>query len=257
MWLEFALMGGVAGFLAGYLGIGGGLVMVPALTWWFSRDPATASQAVHLAVATSLSTMVVTSLSSIVAHQRRRAIQWGAVGVLAPGLLAGAVAGALLADRLSTDRLGAVFGGFAALAGLQMLFSRPRTVQHPLPGKPASALTGGLIGGVSSLVGIGGGSMTAPWLMWHGFTPQRAIATAAACGYPIALAGTLTFVVTGLDRGTDGALGYVYLPAFLGIALFSMAAAPLGAAAVHNSPAGVVRKVFAVMLLGVALKMLF
>lgn len=259
MWLnvwEYLLIGAGAGFLAGYLGIGGGLVMVPALTFLFLRDDALADAAVHRAVATSLATMMVTSLSAIAAHQRRRAIEWAAFRLLAPGLLVGALAGATIADQLSTRVLGAVFGGFAGLAGLQMLLARPRTHQHPLPGLMGGSLTGLVIGSVSSLVGIGGGSMTAPWLMWHGFVAQRAIATASACGYPIALAGTVGFVLAAPDQGPSATLGYVHLPAFAGIVLSSVLFAPLGAMAVHGTPAGVARRVFAIMMLFVAAKML-
>jgi len=256
IWLAFALIGSLAGFLAGYLGIGGGLVMVPALTFLFTRDPATAGHAVHMAVATSLATMLVTALSSIAAHQRRHAIDWRTVRNLAPGLVAGAIGGAWLADGLDTRQLAMVFGVFALIAGLQMIFFRARTQQHPLPGPAGSGLTGLLIGGISSMVGIGGGSMTAPWLMWHGVLAQRAVATAAACGYPIALAGTLSFLLLGPGGENSSVVGYVHLHALAGIVLFSILGAPLGAAAVHRTPAGTVRKVFGVLMLVVAARML-
>ncbi len=253
---EFALIGLAAGFAAGYLGIGGGLIVVPCLILLFSRDPATAPVASHLAVATSIGTMLATSLSSIVAHQRRGAIRWDVVRRLTVGLLLGAAAGAWLADQVSTRALAWVFGGFAALTGLQMLFLRPRERPGELPGIGGSNLVGGIIGTVSSLVGIGGGAMTAPWLMWHGVRAQVAVATAAACGYPIAVAGTLAFVFLGRDevRGLDS-LGYVHLPALVGIAVFSVVAAPVGAWAVHKSPPQRVRRAFGVLLLLVAVRM--
>lgn len=256
IWVEFALVGLVAGFSAGYLGIGGGLVLVPALSWIFLRDDATRDLAVHLAVATSLATMLLTSLSSVVAHQRRGGIDWGVVGRLAPGLLLGAVLGALLADRLSTPALGRVFGAYALLAGLQLLVGAEPRGQRPLPGAALSTAVGSAFGAVSSLVGIGGGSLTVPWFLWHGMRAQRAVATAAACGYPIAVAGTASFVWLGRDAGTPGeALGYVHLPAFLGIVVVSVLAAPLGAAAVHRSPPRLVRKVFGAVLIAVAIRM--
>jgi uncharacterized membrane protein YfcA len=255
IWAEFAAIGVMAGFLAGYLGIGGGFVVVPALTIIFSRDPSTAPVAVHLAVATSLSTMLVTSLSSIIAHQRKRAIDWRAAGRLSAGLVLGAVAGAWLARLLDTRHLGMVFGGFALIAAAQLIFGRNPEQHRALPGNVGSTLTGLAIGGLSAMIGIGGGSMTAPWLMWHGVRVQNAVATAAACGYPIALAGTVTFMVLGVTPG-EGSIGYVNLPAFTGIAVFSVLAAPLGASAVHRSPAGLVRKAFGVMLVLVAARML-
>jgi uncharacterized membrane protein YfcA len=258
IWIDYALIGMLAGFFAGYLGIGGGLILVPALTWLFISDPATAGQAVHMAVATSLSTMLITSMSSTLAHHRRRAILWPIALSLSPGLVAGAVAGALLAVRLSTGMLATVFGVYAALAGLQLLSGREAKGHKPLPGHIGNSMTGLAIGTISSLVGIGGGSLTVPWLLWHGRQVQQTIATAAACGYPIALAGTISFVILGQQNTElDSASGYVHLPAFLGVVLFSTMAAPLGAAAVHNSPPLLVRRIFGAFMLLVAWKMIF
>jgi uncharacterized membrane protein YfcA len=255
--LAFLMIGLLAGYLAGFLGIGGGFVVVPALTWLFLQNPVTAPFAVHMAVATSLGTMLVTSLSSIVAHHRRRAIRWPLVRALAPGLVAGAVLGALLADRLDGAALIRVVGIFAILAGLQLVLGKKPTAEKPLPGQPAVSLVGAVIGGISSLIGIGGGALTGPWQMWHGIRAQNAVATSAACGYPIAIAGSLTFVVLGLNGGLPAdALGYVHLPAFAGISVASALAAPLGAASVHRLPPATVRRLFGVFLLLVGLRML-
>lgn len=258
IWIYYALIGLLAGFSAGYLGIGGGLIMVPALTWLFSKDPATAEYAVHMAVATSLSTMLITSMSSIIAHHRHRAILWPVCLDLSPGLTLGAVTGAFLAVRLSTDMLASVFGIYAAIAGMQLLSGRETKGQKPLPGHLGNSVTGVVIGTISSLVGIGGGSLTVPWLLWHGRQVQQAVATAAACGYPIAVAGTLSFVLLGQQRiVVDSAAGFVHLPAFLGVVLFSVLAAPLGAAAVHSSSPVLVRRIFGAFMLIVAWKMVF
>ncbi len=256
IWVDYALIGLLAGFAAGYLGIGGGLILVPALTWLFTRDAGLAPHAVHVAVATSLSTMLVTSLSSIIAHHRHRAIDWTITRQLAPGLVAGAVSGAIIADGLSTRVLAAVFGVYAFSAGIQLIASPDARGEKPLPGATGKGLVGWIIGAISSLVGIGGGSMTAPWLLWHGKRAQNAVATAAACGYPIALAGTVSFIWLGQDiAGAGPSLGYVHLPAFAGVVLFSVLAAPLGAAAVHRSPPGVVRRIFGGFMLVVAVRM--
>ena len=249
--MEFAIIGAAAGFLAGYLGIGGGIAVVPGLIWLFSREPETAGMAAQLAVATSLASMLVTSLSSIVAHHRRGAIAWPVVRMIAGGLAAGAIGGAYVATILSAPALATAFGLFALLAGAQMIHARPPAAQRPLPGPGVTTATGVVMGGISSLVGIGGGSMTAPWLMWHGREPRQAVATAAACGYPIALAGTATFLVLG---GGSGERSYVHWPAFAGIALFSMMFAPLGAAAVHRSPPRLVRRIFGGFLILVGLR---
>lgn len=256
IWIDYALIGLLAGFAAGYLGIGGGLILVPALTFLFSRDSATAAHAVHMAVATSLSTMLVTSLSSIFAHHRHRAIDWPLTRQLAPGLLAGAVSGAIVADWLSTRALAAVFGVYAFIAGLQLIAGSEPRGEKPLPGRSGKGLVGLVIGAISSVVGIGGGSMTVPYLLWHGTRAQNAVATAAACGYPIALAGTAAFIWLGRELDRDAfSLGYVHLYAFAGIVLFSVVAAPLGAAAVHRSPPGMVRRIFGAFLLVVAIRM--
>jgi uncharacterized membrane protein YfcA len=255
--LAYLLIGLLAGYLAGFLGIGGGFVVVPALTWLFLQNADLAPFAVHMAVATSLGTMLVTSLSSILAHHRRRAIRWPLVRALAPGLVVGAVLGALLADRLDGEALVRVVGMFAILAGLQLVLGRKPTGEKELPGQPAVSLVGVVIGGISSLIGIGGGALTGPWQMWHGIRAQNAVATSAACGYPIAIAGSLAFVVLGLNSGLPaGALGYVHLPAFAGIAVASALAAPLGAATVHRLPPATVRRLFGVFLLLVGLRMM-
>ena len=251
------MIGLFAGYLAGFLGIGGGFVVVPALTWLFLRDPATAPFAIHMAVATSLATMLITSLSSIAAHHRKKAIRWPLVKSLAGGLVAGAVLGALLADFLAGNALIRVFGLFAILAGMQLILGRKPEGEKPLPGQPGVSFVGLVIGAISSLIGIGGGALTGPWQLWHGVRAQNAVATSAACGYPIAIAGSFSFVVLGLGSELpQGALGYIHLPAFAGIALSSALAAPLGAATVHRLAPALVRRVFGGFLLLVGLRML-
>jgi uncharacterized membrane protein YfcA len=255
-WIEFALIGIAAGYLAGFLGIGGGLVTVPALTLVFSRIPETSDRAIHFAVATSLATMLVTSLSSIIAHHQKDAIIWPEFRRLVAGLSIGAVGGAWLAGTLAPQGLTLVFAVFALLAGLQLLLSPAISGEKALPVNAVTSIVGLAIGAISSLVGIGGGSMTGPWLMWHGIRAQRAVATAAACGYPIALAGTLAFMLLGKSATGGGpALGYVYLPAWLGIAVMGALAAPLGVATVHRLSPRLVKRLFGVVLVLVALRL--
>ena len=256
IWLEYAMTGLFAGFMAGYLGIGGGLVLVPVLSWLFSQDPATADMAVQMAVATSLATMLFTSMSSLLAHHRRGAIIWRLVRQMLPGLLAGALLGSIIADRIGNTALGYVFGVFALIIGLQMLRGSGRPGNHSLPGHISVAGTSLGIGTLSSLLGIGGGSMTVPWLLWHGQRVQKSIATSAACGYPIAVAGTLGFVLLGDSQSSTPALGYVHLQALAGVALFSVLGAPVGVAVVHRSSPLLAKRFFAVFLLVVAVKML-
>lgn len=255
IWFEYALTGLFAGFLAGYLGIGGGLVLVPVLSWLFSRDPATASMAVQMAVATSLATMLFTSMSSLLAHHRRGAIIWPLVRQMTPGLLAGALLGSFIADLIGNNALGSVFAVFALIVSLQMLRSSGPSGRHNLPGHLPVIGTSLSIGTISSLLGIGGGSMTVPWLLWYGQRVQSAVATAAACGYPIAVAGTLGFVLLGSGQSSAHSLGYVNLQALAGVALFSVLGAPLGVAAVHRSSPLLAKRIFAVFLMVVAVKM--
>ena len=256
IWVEYALTGLVAGFLAGYLGIGGGLVLVPALSFLFSQDPAIADIAVQMAVATSLATMLFTSMSSLLSHHKRGAILWSLVRQMIPGLLVGALLGSFIADRIGNVALGNVFGVFAFIVGLQMLLGSKPQRDSSLPGPVAITGTSFGIGTLSSLLGIGGGSMTVPWLLWHGQRVQNAIATAAACGYPIAIAGTLGFIFLGDHQTSAPTLGYVNLQALIGVSLFSVLGAPLGVAAVHRSSPLLAKRFFAVFLLVVAGRML-
>jgi len=257
MWAEYAMIGLLAGYLAGFLGIGGGFVVVPALTYLMLKDASTAPWAIHMAVATSLATMLLTSLSSLLAHHRKGAIRWPLVRSIAAGLMAGAILGAVIADLLQGDALVRIFGLFAIMAGLQLLLARQPAGEKPLPGRAGILGVGGAIGSVSSLIGIGGGAMTVPWLLWHGVRAQNAVATSAACGYPIAIAGTLSFIFLGQGASLpQGALGYVHLPAFMGIAVTSALAAPLGVATVHRLSPKVVKRVFGLFLLFVGARMI-
>ena len=257
MIIEFALTGLLAGYLAGFLGIGGGFVVVPALTFFFLKDPQTAPWAIHMAIATSLGTMLVTSLSSMMAHHRMGAVRWSLVRSLAIGLALGAVLGAAIADRMQAELLIRIVGVFAVLAGLQLFLGRKPIGEKPLPGQPGVSLVGFIIGAISSLIGIGGGALTGPWQLWHGIKAQNAVATSAACGYPIAIAGSISFVLFGLNGDMPaGALGYIHIPAFLGIAVTSAFAAPLGVATVHRLPPGLVKKIFGGFLMLVGARML-
>lgn len=256
IWVEFACTGLFAGFMAGYLGIGGGIILVPVMSFLFSRDPVTAPIAVQMAVATSLATMLFSSLSSVIAQQRRGAIVWSIVMRLLPGLLIGALIGTWIADSVSSTSLGKVFGLFLLIIGVQMLRGSRNQANHPMPGTFLTAVVGAGIGSISSLFGVGGGSMTVPWLLRHGQKIQHSVATAAACGYPIAVAGTLGFVLLGGDTPGSATLGYVNLQALAGIAVFSVLGAPLGVAAIHRSNPVIAKRVFSVFLLFGAAKML-
>ncbi len=254
----YLTIGSVAGVLAGLLGIGGGLIIVPSLVWVFARQGVDAGQLVHLAVGTSLATIVATSLSSIWAHHRRNAVRWGLFLQLTPGILLGAWVGAEVADRLSSLWLQRAFGCFAVLVGLRMLLGVKAKARYGLPAWPGMTLGGALIGCVSAVVGIGGGSMTVPFLSACRVHIREAVATSSACGLPIALVGALGFIWIGWSREglPAGTTGYVYWPAFTGIVVSSVLLAPLGARFAHRMPVAHLKRVFAFFLMIVGVKML-
>lgn len=249
-WLLYPVLGIVAGLLAGLLGIGGGIVVVPVLVFAFHFLGFADATLTHLAVGTSLATIVFTSLSAIAEHHRNGAVDWPLVKRLTPWLVAGAIAGAFVADAMSGRALQVVFGVFALLMALQMGTGWRPGAHSTLPGPGGLALASGSIGTASSVFGIGGGSLTVPWLSWHGVAMQRAVATSAACGFPIAVAGALGFAYTGLDAAQRPplSLGYVYLPAFIGIVITSVPVAVIGARQAHRLPAATLKKLFAVVL---------
>jgi uncharacterized membrane protein YfcA len=261
LWPDLATylaIGAVAGVLAGLLGVGGGLVIVPALVWVYRGHGFDEAIVAHLAVGTSLATIVATSISSVRAHHRRRAVLWPLAARLAPGIVVGAWIGAAVADRLSTVWLQRVVGVFALAVAVQMLRRVRPTGHRDLPGALGMVAAGGVIGGLSGIVGIGGGSLTVPFLTWCRVDIRNAVATSAACGFPIAVAGATGFIVTGWTAPTlpPGSSGYVYWPAFAGIALASVLSAPLGAHLAHTLPVLVLRRVFAVVLAVVGARLL-
>lgn len=252
----YVLLGGIAGLLAGLLGIGGGLVMVPGLLWLFVLGGVESTALTQLAVGTSLAVIVFTAAVSTAAHHRHRAVQWPVVARLAPGLVLGAVLGATLADRLDSLALRRVFALFELLVALQLLLDLRPSPARALPAGPALAGAGGLIGLVSALVGIGGGTLTTPFLLWCRLGLRRAIATSAACGLPIALAGAASYGVMGEEGMLAWRSGHVYWPAVLALAPASMAAAPLGARLTHILPLPWLRRGFALLLGLVGLRLL-
>ena len=256
--IVYLLVGAFAGVLAGLLGVGGGLIIVPALALVFHQQGVADAVIMHLAIGTSLASIVLTSLSSMFAHHRRGAVHWSAFRGLTPGIVIGALAGAAVADRMPSHALRVFFGVFVLAVAAQIAFNLMASPHRQLPGKPGLAAAGGVIGAVSSIVGIGGGSLTVPFLVWCNLNIRQAVATSSACGFPIAVAGATGFVLAGWN--TSGlppySSGYLYWPAQLGIAFASVAFAPLGARLAHTLPTGFLRKVFAVFLAVIGVRML-
>jgi uncharacterized protein len=245
----YLAVGAAAGVLAGLLGVGGGLIIVAALAFVLPLQGVPGDAVMHVALATSLASILATSLSSTRAHAKRGSVIWTSVWSLVPGLLLGGALGALLASRLPGDVLRVGVAAFCALAGAQLWRGKQAPEGDPgaAPRGPLLAFAGVAIGALSALVGIGGGSMTVPLLVALGARPVRAVGTSAACGFAIALASAAGFVVGGQDA-TDlprGSLGFVYLPAAIGIAVASVLCAPLGAALAHRLRGRQLTRVFA------------
>ena len=251
-------IGVVAGVLAGLLGVGGGLVIVPALVIAFTLQGLPESVLMHLAVGTSLATIVITSVASIRAHHKRGAVLWGPFARLTPGIVVGALAGAAVAGWLPGATLRMLFGIFALTVALQMALDFKPSPHRQLPGTAGMSLAGALIGAVSAVVGIGGGSMTVPFLAWCNIPVRQAVATSAACGLPIAVAGAAGFLVTGWGHADLPPLstGYIHWPAFAGVVSTSMLFAGVGARLAHSLPTTTLKKVFALFLTGVGLHLL-
>ena len=251
-------LGAVAGVLAGLLGIGGGLVIVPMLVFALAWQGVAPEYLMHLALGTSLATIIFTAVSSALAHHRRGAVQWKVVRGIAPGILAGTLGGTFVAAALSTDFLQIFFALFLFFVAWQMLSGRKPNPNRELPGAAGMLGAGGVIGVFSSLVGIGGGTLSVPFLVWCNVGLHRAIGTSAAIGFPIAVAGTLGYLLNGL-RATplpEYSLGFIYLPALVGIVAASVLTAPLGVSLAHSLPVDKLKKIFAVLLIAVATRML-
>jgi uncharacterized membrane protein YfcA len=256
--LAYLAVGAFAGLLAGLFGIGGGLVIVPVLVITFESLKFAPEVLTHMAVATSLASIVFTSISSVRTHHQKGAVDWPIVKQLSIGILLGAVLGALTADALSGPSLQIVIGVFALLMAAQMGFGLKPKPSRVLPGKAGMISAGGGIGWASALFGIGGGSLTVPFLTWCNHPMQRSVATAAACGFPIALVGALSNIVIGwgnVNLPTES-IGYVYWPALIGMVVTSVPFARVGAKLAHKLSAEKLKKLFAIMLVVVAIKLL-
>lgn len=256
--LIYLLVGALAGTSAGLLGLGGGVVIVPALYMVFTAQGMPAELVMHMAVGTSLATIIFTSISSIYTHHQHNAVQWPLVQRLVPGIILGVLAGSVLADNLDSSWLRMIFGLFEIFVAAQMLFTLiPNVAAGRKIGDGIMLGAGGVTGSISALIGIGGGSVMVPFLSWCGLNMRLAVATSAACGFPIALFGSGSFMLLGADNNDaiSNALGYIYLPALLGILVTSMLFARLSAKLAHRLPVLLLKRVFAIVLLLIGIKM--
>jgi uncharacterized protein len=257
--LSYPLLGIFSGFVAGLFGVGGGLMLVPILFMMFAAQDFPTAHLMHLALGTSMTTIVFTSISSMRAHHSHGAVRWDIVRAMAPGLLLGTFGGSLLAGVVPTRPLVMVFTGVVYYAALQMILDFKPQAHRQLPGAVGLFAAGGGIGVVSSLVAAGGGFLSIPFMLFCNVLIHSAVGTSSALGFPIAVAGMVGYIIAGSGASglPDYALGYVYLPATLCIVALSMLVAPFGARLAHRLPMKQLKRTFGVFLALLASKMLY
>lgn len=257
-WIAYALLGAFIGFFAGLLGVGGGGIMVPMLTTLFVAQGFPADKLVHLALGTSMAAIVMTSISSMRAHHRHGAVRWDIVRAITPGILAGTFGATFIASHVDSEPLAIFFACFMAYVSSQMLLNIKPKPSREVPGPLGLAGVGLGIGGVSALVAIGGGSLSVPFMTWCNVQVREAIGTSAAIGLPIALAGTVGYLVNGWNvQGMPPlTFGFIHLPALVLVSLASTLTVPFGARLAHSLPVATVKKIFAGLLILLCLKML-
>ena len=259
----FLIIGALAGFAAGLFGVGGGTIIVPLLFIVFTQMDYPADIVMHLALGTSLATIIITSISSLMAHNKKGAVMWPVFKNLTPGLVLGCFLGAGIAGQISGLYLQLIVGVFLLWVAYKMFFGGKKQVgsnagsvnqtnnaNTALPSKPKQLAAGGVIGVASAIFGIGGGSLTVPYLTRYGVGMQKAVGTSAACGLPIAIAGALGFMIFGMQQqiNVDNTIGFVHIYAFLGISIMSFFTAKLGAKVAHILSPQLLKKCFAILL---------
>ena len=259
----FLIIGALAGFAAGLFGVGGGTIIVPLLFIVFTQMGYSPDNIMHLALGTSLATIIVTSISSLMAHNKKGAVMWPVFKNLVPGLAIGCFFGAGIAGQISGLYLQIIVGVFLLWVAYNMFFGGKKQVNShvnnasnaesanlELPSKPKQLAAGGVIGIASAIFGIGGGSLTVPYLTRYGVVMQKAVGTSAACGLPIAIAGALGFMFFGMQQQVDvpNTIGFVHVYAFLGISIMSFFTAKIGAKVAHILSPELLKKCFAVLL---------
>lgn len=260
VFLLFMLLGALAGTLAGLFGIGGGLIIVPVLVYSLTLQGIHPEVVTHIAVGTSLASIMFTSINSVFAHHQKGAVNWSIAITMGSGIIVGSVLGGLTAAYIPGDQLQVIIGLFALIMALQMTLQwRPQSQHSTPPSRLLLSTAGGIIGWASAIFGIGGGSLGVPFLTWRGLDVRQAVGVAAACGLPIALSGACTYMWVGWHAAhlPEWSLGYVYLPALLGIVTTSMLFARFGARLAHRLPPTQLKRCFAIMLAGVGLNFLF
>jgi uncharacterized membrane protein YfcA len=249
----------VSGLLAGLFGIGGGLIIVPVLVMLFQARGLPEELVMLMAVATSLATIMLTAMASVWAHHRLGSLVWAKVFRLTPGIMMGAALGAVIAKHISADVLRYILVIFLLYVGMKMALQVQPKSDRIKQSRALDFLVANMIGFLSSIVGIGGGTLTVPYLVQAQMPMRNAVAVASACGLPITVAGTVSYAVLGWHtlHLPEWSVGYVYLPAFLGTGFSSIFTAPIGAKWVHKLPAAKLKRYFSLLLFVMAAKLMW
>ncbi|MDO5651026.1 MAG: sulfite exporter TauE/SafE family protein [Moraxella sp.] len=262
MYLWFVMAGMVAGVCAGLFGVGGGLIIVPALVWIFAAYGMPNDVVAHVAVGTALATIIITSISSMTAHHKRGGVRWDVFKNMAKGLVLGSLVGAWLATMIQGNALQAIIGTGAVLMAIKMLFFPSKeNPNKPLPKDYAQSGAGVVIGLLSAIFGIGGGSLTVPYLSYNGIAMKQAVGTSAACGLPIALVGAIGFMWFGRtsvdELSLTGTIGFVHIGAFVVVSIASFIMAKVGAKLAHVLPAQTLKRAFGCLLAVVGVQLIY
>lgn len=246
------ILGAITGFAAGLLGIGGGMMIVPFITMLLTQKQFPPDQIVKVAIATSLASILFTSVASVRAHHKRGAVRWEIVRQVAPGIVVGSLLGAQVAVALKGALLAALFAAFVGFSATQMLSGRKPSPSRTMPGNVGSTAAGGVVGFVSAIVGAGGGFISVPLMAMCNVPIHQAVATSSALGFPIALAGTIGYIFAGWQQTLPATVGYIWLPALVAVTCASVLTAPLGAKAAHALPVASLKRIFAFVLYALA-----
>ncbi len=256
-WLIYPVMGLFAGFFAGLLGIGGGMILVSLMVFAFNAQGFPDDRVMHLALGTSLATIVFTSIKSVHSHHKHGAVRWDIVRNAVAGLVIGTLAGSAVAETLRSRALAVLFTLFVVYSAVNMMLDLKPKPTRQLPGPVGLQFGAGLVGVASALVGAGGGFLSIPLMSFCNVPMRQCVATSSALGLPIAIAGTIGFLISGWDKDHLPAysLGYLYLPALVGIVIGTFVTVPIGAKMAHTIPVPKLKKVFAIILAIMAVKM--
>lgn len=257
--LLLLLAGSLAGFIAGLFGVGGGIVVVPVALWVLHAQNVESDYIQHIAVGTSLSVMVFSTFVSSLGHYRKKVIHFGVFKSMAPGIVIGSITGSMLASYIPSKSLQVVFIVFAYLVSVKTLLGYNPNSAWSLP-KPAGIFgVGSLVGGISGLLGIGGGVFNVPFLLACKVPIKNAVGTSATLSWSVAISGAISYIWSGLqiDNLPEGTLGFCYLPVALTLVITTSVFAPLGVKLAHALPAKPMRIIFGLMLLVVSTQILF